>query len=266
MNKNKNPRQPESGVNELQGYMKMGMKREALKLARQTLKQKKIKVENFNDALNAILVQADKCKPWTPVVEAAYSRLQKRDQQAVRQWMLYFYCSSRNYEAASKYIPRRFAGEFDMAELAFTCETWLELKRMDEMDKLAKTLSRVFKVAKHPSMLTHLAGYLGEYYARKGLWNKAIELWEFVQQDNIHSQNAVESIVEIQVAAALLAIKRGCELVEKFNQDFDPEMETTLPGNDKTIQQQAEKKFRKLKKILEQIVPEKRQKELGLDV
>jgi hypothetical protein len=41
-------------------------------------------------------------------------------------------------------------------------------------------------------------------------------------------------------------------------------METTLPGNDKAIQQDAEKKFRTLQKILEKIVPEKRQKELGL--
>jgi lipopolysaccharide biosynthesis regulator YciM len=221
---------------------------------------------DFNNALNVILTHADKCKPWTPVVETAYARLQKCDKQAVRRWMLYFYCSCRNHKAAAKFIPRRFAGEFDIAELAFTCETWLELKRMDEMEKLAKRLSRAFKVAKHPSMLTHLAGYLGEFYARKGLWNKAVKFWEFVQQDNIHCQNAVESIVEIHVAGAMLAIKRGLELVENFNQNPDPQMETTLPGNNKKIQQRAEKKFRKLKRILEKIVPEKRQKDLGLEV
>ncbi|MEI9962174.1 MAG: hypothetical protein WDM76_13890 [Limisphaerales bacterium] len=114
-------------------------------------------------------------------------------------------------------------------------------------------------------MRTHLAECLAEYYTRKGLWNNAIELWEFVQQDNIFCQNAVGGIVEIQVAAALLAIKRGLELVKKFNQGFDPETETTLPGNDKKIQQQAEKQFRKWRKILEKIVPEKRQKNWGLN-
>jgi hypothetical protein len=76
----------------------------------------------------------------------------------------------------------------------------------------------------------------------------------------------VEGIVDIHVAAALLAIKRGLELVEKFNKNPNPEMETTLPGNDKKIQQRAEKRFRKLKKILAKIVPEKRQKELGLTI
>jgi hypothetical protein len=254
------------GLDELGGLTNLGMKREALRKARRMLKSRDMTGDDFNRALNAILTLADKCKPWTPVIEVAYARLQRRDKQAVRRWMLYFYCSSRNHEAASKFIPLRFAGEFDIAELAFTCETWLELKRMDEMDNLARRLSRAFKVAKHPSMLTHLAGYLGEYYARKGLWNKAVELWEFVQQDNIHCQNAVESIVEIHVAGALLAIKRGFELAQKFNRDFDPKMETTLPGNDKKIQQQAEKKFLKLQNALGKLLPEKRRRELGLDV
>ena len=180
--------------------------------------------------------------------------------------MLCFYNSWKNHEAASKFVPSRFVGEFDLTELAFSCETLLELKRMDEMDKLAKKLPRAIKVAEHPLMRAQLAGCLAEYYARKGLWNKAVELWEFVPLDNIFCQNAVEGIVEIHVARALLAIKRGFELVKKFNQDFDPTMETTLPGNDKAIQQHTEKKFQKLEKILEKILPKKRQKELGLDV
>jgi hypothetical protein len=127
----KNRSQTESGVNELQGYVGVGMKREALKLARKTLRRTDIAEKDFSHALNAILTLADKCKPWTPVVEAAYARLSKRGKQIVRRWMLYFYNASRNHEAACKFIPRRFVGEFDLTELAFTCETWLELKRRD---------------------------------------------------------------------------------------------------------------------------------------
>jgi hypothetical protein len=254
-----------SGLDELGGLTKLGMKREALRMARRLLKSRDTTSDDFSKALNAILTLADKCKPWTPAVETAYARLSKRDKQVVRRWMLYFYSSSRNYEAAGKFIPRRFVGEFDLTELGFACETWLELRRMDEMDKLAKKLSRAIEQAAHPLMRTMLAGYLGEYYARKGLWNKAVELWEFVQRDNIFCRNAVEGIVEIHVAGALLAIKRGFELIKHFNQSFDPEMETTLPGNDKKIQQQAEKQFQKWRKILEKILPEKRRKELKLD-
>jgi hypothetical protein len=252
-----------SGLDELGGFVKLGMKREALKLARRTLKQADITAKAFNDALDAILTLGDKCKSWMPVVEAAYAHLPKSDKQAVRHSMLYFYNSSRNHEAAGKFIPRRFVGEVNLMELALTCKTWLELKRMDEMDKLAKILSRTIKETEHPFMRTQLSECLAEYYTRKGLWNKAVELWGFVQLDNIFCRNAVEGIVDIHVAGALLAIKRGFELVKKFNQSFDPKMETTLPGNDKVIQQQAEKKFRKLQKILEKIVPNERQRELG---
>lgn len=261
--RNETQSQPTS---ELKGLVGLGMKHEALKLARRTLKQPDITAKIFDGALDAILTLADKCKPWTPVVEAAYARLPEPDQQAVRHWMLYFYNSCKNHEAAAKFILCRFVGEVDLLDLAFTCETLLELKRMDEMDKLAETLSRAIKEAGHPLMRTHLAECLAEYYTRKGLWNKAIELWEFVQQDNIFCQNAIGGIVEIQIAAALLAIKRGLELVKKFNQDINPKMETTLPRNDKAIQQQTEKQFRKWRKILEKIVPEKRQKELGLEL
>jgi len=38
-----------------------------------------------------------------------------------------------------------------------------------------------------------------------------------------------------------------------------------LPGNDKAIQQDAAKQFRRLEKILEQIVPKERQRDLGID-
>jgi hypothetical protein len=264
MNENKKLRPSALGINEIRGCVHLGMKREALKLARRTLKQTDVAEKDFSEAVNAILIHADKCKPWSPVVKAAYARLSKRDKQAVRRWMLYFCSASKNYEAAIKFIPRQFVGKFDLTELAFTCEIWLQLERMDEMDKLAKKLSRAIGQAKYPLMQTKLAECLAEYYTRKGLWNKAVELWEFVRLDNIFCENAVASIVDIHVAGALLAIKRGLGLVEKFKQNPDPQMETTLPGNDKKIQQRAEKKFRKLKKILEKIVPKKRCNELGL--
>jgi hypothetical protein len=252
-------------TSELNGFVEMGMKREALKLARRILKKIDISTVDFRDAMQAILIQADNYKLWTPVVESAYARLLKHDKHIVRPYMLYFYHSCKNYEAAAKFVPHRFVGAFDTKELAFACETWLELNRMDKMENLAKKLLWAIKEVDVPFMRTHLAKCLAEYYARKGHWGKAVELWEFVQLDNIFYRDAVEGVVDIHVAGALLAIKRGFELMKKFNQNYDPEMETTLPGNDGKIQRGAGKKFRKLQRLLEKVVPEKRRKELGLD-
>jgi len=48
-----------SGLDELGGFVKLGMKREALKLARRTLKQADVTAKAFNDALDAVLTLAD---------------------------------------------------------------------------------------------------------------------------------------------------------------------------------------------------------------
>jgi len=108
---------------------------------------------------------------------------------------------------------------------------------------------------------------LAEYLARKGDWNEALRLWEIAQSHSTLSRNAVMSIVEIHVACALRAIQRGFQLIEEFDKRSDPEeTELTLPGNDKAIQRDAAKMFRKTQKFLERVVSKKRQKELGIDI
>ncbi|HEY1719346.1 MAG TPA: hypothetical protein VGH42_13790, partial [Verrucomicrobiae bacterium] len=139
-------------ASDLKGFTELGMKREALKLARHKLKQINITAKDFSEALNAILIQADKCKSWTPIIEAAYAHLSKRDKQTVRCWMLYFYNSIKNHEIANRFIPSRFTSKCELAELAFAGETWIALNKMNEMDKLAKKLLWAFKVAEQPMM------------------------------------------------------------------------------------------------------------------
>ena len=76
-------RRPDSnaGSNELDGLVGLGMKKDALALARRILKTKSASADEFGNALNAILTHADKCKPWAPVVGATYERLPKRAQR-----------------------------------------------------------------------------------------------------------------------------------------------------------------------------------------
>jgi hypothetical protein len=62
MNENKKLRASALGINELRGFVHLGMKRGALKLARRTLKQSDIAEKDFGEAVNAVLIHADKCK------------------------------------------------------------------------------------------------------------------------------------------------------------------------------------------------------------
>jgi len=52
--------------------------------------------------------------------------------------------------------------------------------------------------------------------------------------------------------------------IEEFKKVFDPESEIMVPGNDKAVQEQAAKEFRRLQRVLEEVMPKKRQKELGI--
>ena len=87
-----------------------------------------------------------------------------------------------------------------------------------------------------------------------------------VQFEEVFTQNAVIGIVEIHAASALRAIRRGYQLLDKFNESLDPELATTLPGNQNSRRQEAEKQFQRLEKILEKVVPQKRQRELGVGI
>jgi hypothetical protein len=62
-------------INELQGYVGLGMSKDALRLARQMLKTRPLHPQVFSEALWAILIQADRLPKWRAVVESAYKAL-----------------------------------------------------------------------------------------------------------------------------------------------------------------------------------------------
>jgi hypothetical protein len=249
---------------ELEGFSDLGMQCEALRLARQKLKSLSIRGADFRSALDVLLVQADKLRTWSPLVEAAYARLSKRDQRSTRLSMLAFHYSTRNYERASHFIPPRFGSGCDSIELAFAVDTMLELGNITEANKLAGKLPRAIQNAENPTAQAVLVNCLAEYLARKGQWNEAIQIWEAVQSDAILAENAVTGMAEIHAARALRAIRSGLATIEELKANFDPKLETTLPGNEKTRREQAKKKLSRLEKMLEKIVPKERQRELGI--
>ena len=252
-----------TGSTELDGWVSLGKKDEALRLARQQLKNPIMSGDDFQNSLSAILTVADQLRTWTPLVESAYARLSKRDRRAARFWMLSFHCCNCSYERASRFIPRRFDG-FPV-ELAFAMGTMLELGNMAGAKTLAGKLPRAIQAADTPTTQAMLMDCLAEYLVRKGEWNEAIRIWETVQLDPIKMESGVVGIMEIHAARALQSTRAGLQLVEKAKMNFDADLETTLPGNEKVRWAQTEKKLRRFEKMLQKILPEKRRKEMGID-
>ena len=150
------------------GRVALVTKREALRLARCTLKDSKITARVFNDALNSILTHSDKLKPWTQLVESAYERLSQRERPLARFFIMSFRAGRRDYEGVLRVMPKRFVGTFALVNLAYVMEAAFALDNEALVRKLAKRLPHSLEDADHPIMREHLRGCLSEFYERYG--------------------------------------------------------------------------------------------------
>jgi tetratricopeptide (TPR) repeat protein len=254
-----------ASADDLDGFAAMGMKRDALRLARQNLKNRVITAGLFNRSVNVILFQSDRLKSWSVLIEHAYARMSRREQGLARSWMFaYDYCL-KDYARAARFIPRRFKGACDPHHLALATDTMLELGNRREARRLARRLPRAIREAGDPTEQAMLSCSLAEYLASEGKWNEAIRIWETVLSDSTFMENAVTGIMFVHVARALQTVHAGLQLLGKFKSQPDPQLEITLPGNEKVRLAKAERKLRRFEKLLERILPEKSWKELGID-
>jgi hypothetical protein len=245
--------------------IKLSMKDDASQRARKALKQKVITATAFNAALDAILSFEVGGTSWTRLVESAYERLPKRERPAVRFLMMSFRSSCLNHDGVLRLMPKRFTGEFDLVELSYVMEAAFALGKTELTRQLAKRLTHATHAADHPLMRSLLRLDLAEYLSREGEWDEALAVLEAVQSDETLTEDAVTCMVEVHAVRALLALRRGLHLVKEDNQNIDPETELALPDEAKAIRGQAAREFRRLQRILERIVPKKRQKELGIN-
>jgi tetratricopeptide (TPR) repeat protein len=248
----------------MEGLIALGMKHEALRLARRNLYRNPIASQEFNDALNAILTLADRTKPWATAVEAAYERLLKRDRALVRFWMISFRSSTGDYKGVLRLTPKRFSREFSLMELAFAMEAAFDLHDIEVMEKASRRLRAVINQADNPMTYSLLLLCLAEYLGRKGRWDEAIAALEGAPPNETLHRNFVARLAEAHVVRALLAVRQGLQRLDEINQTFDPVAETIVPGNDKHVRDQARNDLRRLQKKLEKIVRAKRQQQLGL--
>ena len=267
MNKERNPakKKPEPTItSELEGLVGMGMEKDALKLARQILETESIKASDFKCAVNAILILGDDVKSWRPLVESAFEHLSPREKRAATHVLIYVRGVCYDHEAVLKAMPKRMSTSDGGMSLHYVLEAMLHLGKIEESRPLAKWAVNVIDFSDNDMVRVLLMSSVAEFCARTGWWEKALDFWKKVREHETLHRNAVEGIVEIHCARALRAIERGFEYVERYKMKLDPELETMLPGNNKSVQKSAAKEFLRLQKILERIVPKERQKELGM--
>jgi hypothetical protein len=249
---------------ELDGFVGAGMKKEALALARHLLKAPVVAAPEFADAVQAILILADKVKPLKGLIEAAYERVPKRKRGSVRFWLMSVRDACHDHVGVLRLISGRFTGKLALQETVWAMKAAFASGSTRLIRLLAPRLPRLISRVDDPLTRAQLLLCLAQFYAREGKWADAIVTAEPAQECAILLRNAVGAIVEIHAARALQTVRRGFEKIEAFSKHFDPKTELTLPGNTRTILNQTEKAFLKLQRILERIVPEERRYELEI--
>jgi hypothetical protein len=249
---------------ELSGYVDAGMKYMALDMAGEILQNERISPFEFREVIRAIGVYADEIDEWTLQIESAYRQQSAKFRDCVRESMLDFYCSIKDWEKAARFIRLRTLNE--PPDLFFAMRVLLQL---DQLDRAERILVKCHSFQAKPMSSFHqhcLIEACASYYARIGEWEHAIHLWRIAPKEEAWARDALINIVEMYAARALWEANKGLAVLKEARKEVDLEMEITLPGNDDSMDDDWERDLLKLKEALEDILPEERRKELGLDI
>lgn len=238
-------------VDQMDGYSEIGMRREAIRIARRLLRLRPMDAGIFIRTVAVVLTVHESLRQWRGIIEDAHSALREADKRGVRESMLGFYYSVGDFEAAARFIPIRYVIP---ANRMFVVLALLELKRLEEARKQAAAcedrLGRVKDVFEKSCLLQALASF----HTQAGNHEKAEALWREGTADPIFARSAWEGLVELGVVKVLRIVNEGLAHVEKLK-GLPDEQAIELPGNRDAMIANTEKMLLKHRSVLEKIVP-----------
>jgi tetratricopeptide (TPR) repeat protein len=243
----------EEQLNEIGGYLDLGMEEEALSLIGDTLAKKQISPDEFNNCVFALL-QVHDPKPWTRAIEAAYDRLQKPLKDEIRANMVNYYFSVGDSEKAFEFFPT--GGRIRFFDFWVMMQVCLELGHLDEAKKIAQHCRRVLAAAEEDFTKASMIDALAAYYLRIGDCESALKLWSEAPTEAAFQRQRLTGIIKARLLQALQAAKAGLAAVAASQQDPDLSTEIPLPGNTATLMSDTERELKYLQHALEKLVPE----------
>lgn len=190
--------------------------RKVLELARAILNRRRLTVKAFGAVLDAVTVQTPPYIGLTPLVETAYAKLAKKEQKKERYAMLNFFWLAGNYEKAVQFLPRRFNRPY---ELVPTMEVCMRLGNAGRAKSLIPKLRRLIKMRPGSSWFQGWVECLASYYVLNGQPERALGLLDSARP-HLYSAIALNMIVQIHIAGALLRIKQDFRDHSEYNRSW----------------------------------------------
>jgi len=248
-------------VNELSGYMELGMHRKAASLARKVLKRPKLAHPEFSEAVDVLLSADSRLPECRRLVEHAYEALRATDRRRVRFSMLSFYCSVADYASALPFATMR---PLSVADLVLSLDTFVKLQRDDEAMCLAKKGRRWVSRCEDSFDQGCILSALASFFARRGMYTAARTLWNVVPDEVALGLNKFESLAKLVAAEGLKMVRDGMLELERLQEQGDSQLEMSYPGLHEKLVREVRSELKAYEKSLELILPKEEQKDFGL--
>ena len=267
-------------IEELAGLTDISMKREALALCRRLLRRNGISPEGFSAVVRVIGMFGSMAR-WALRLEAALARQSARTRRALQGIMLCFYASFNDWENALRFASLR--RDLRPDELAFAIETFAHTGRSREVLLLGRRIERwVEEIEDEPHKpdgyyheLQFLLYGLGLFktqacYAEDRRFceaerEDAILDWSAIYAHHPLGPAAWNNATDLALCMMLETVNRRIKIIEEIGKRKADATALSLPGNQKKLNAEMLTRFNRCRRTLDQLVPEKRRKELGMD-
>lgn len=242
----------EAAIDEIDGYLELGMAEQALDRVRETLSKAEIAPDEFQGCVFALL-QSDGLEQWKKQVEIAYRCLTDRSDDRVRSAMLNFYFSLNESNKAFLFFPKRSTKFFDAWTMMQVC---LDLGRLEEAKKVARYCRGNLASAKDDFTQASMIDALAAYHLRMREFEPALALWSEAPVEPAFHRQMVRGAVKARLMQALQAAKAGLATANLMKEEAKFETEMQLAGNTHAIGAEAVTELAELSSKIEKFLSE----------
>lgn len=259
-------RPPDALATELEGYVKLGIHKAAIRLAKRLLHKPTITCLQFHQAISAVIEFETHLKQWRKPVEDAYARLSIKNRRRQRFSMLWFLHGMGDEVAASQFLPKRFNTPFSLVELGLAWEIWLALDNEKALDANLGKVVRAASFAENSYMCGALYANLGHFFVRRERWQEAADSYRQIPLESANSHAAVIGPLAASVGQLVSEIDASRTVLNQFKRCHDPEGEAVPSENQSGEFCDLERKLNCLHRELWNFIQTKWLKELDMPI
>ena len=129
-------------LSEIEGYSELGMKMEAMALCRRALQLRRLDGELFCTVVGSVQRLAVQKRRWMPAIEAAFARLNARDQRRARFSLLFLEAELKRSAQVLRLAPRTYRGGLAWLELVLVAEAAIATREWQVLKAISGKLER----------------------------------------------------------------------------------------------------------------------------